>query len=137
MKVEKSIQTKITLYMDNGESSTVFFEVMNEDENEATFADAEICRQQLELAVEVIETLSNSRFNDIGRKSAAVYEVFEILEDHNVLKEVPAPKQLWKSEARQYYAEGKRIAGIKVCRDATGWGLKDSIDYCDKHFPRG
>ena len=131
MKVEKQIQTKVILYMDSGESSNVYFDVKTDDENEATFADAEICRQQLELAVEIVESITN-----FHQTSNAVYEVFEILEENNVLKEVPKYHEAWKNEARRFYAAGTRVAGVKVCRAATGWGLKDSLEYCDKHFPR-
>lgn len=136
MKVEKSIVTKVTVYSDNGESSTCYFDVETNDENEATFADAEICRQQLELAVECVEEIPHWMIGlDLQDSVNCIYEV---LSRHHVLKEVPAyAEQPWKIEARQFYAENKRVAGVKVCRSATGWGLKDALDYCDKHFPRG
>ena len=43
----------------------------------------------------------------------------------------------WEAEARAFYEQGRRVAGIKVCRAATGKGLKEALDYCDAHFPRG
>jgi len=133
MKIEKQITVKVALYMDNGESSTVYFDVNNDCENEETFADAEICRQQLELAVEIVESITN-----LSRKSNSVYEVFEILEENNVLKEVSKYREEleWITQARQFYAEGKRVAGVKACRDGTGWGLKEALDYCDANFRR-
>ena len=42
----------------------------------------------------------------------------------------------WKGEVLALYAEGKRVQGIKVCRAATGWGLKASLTYCDANFWR-
>ncbi len=43
----------------------------------------------------------------------------------------------WEAEARAFYEQGRRVSGIKVCRAATGKGLKEALDYCDAHFPRG
>ncbi len=40
----------------------------------------------------------------------------------------------WIEEARQFMAEGKKVCAIKVCRAATGWGLKVSKDYCEQHL---
>ena len=41
----------------------------------------------------------------------------------------------WIDEAREYYAKGNRVSAIKICRDATKWGLKDAKEYCDANFP--
>ena len=130
MKVEKQIQTKVTLYMDSGESSTVYFDTRNDGENEATFADAEICKQQLELAVEIVESITN-----FHQTSNAVYEVFEILAENNVLKEI-STEPTWEKISRELSADGKRVAAIQNCRKATGWGLKEAKDYCDDNFWR-
>lgn len=39
-------------------------------------------------------------------------------------------------EAGALTAEGQRIQAIKLVRSVLGWGLKESKDYVDTHFPR-
>ena len=85
MRIEKRIHVSVKLYCDNGEASTVFFDVINNDENEATFADAEICRQRLQLALDVVGDLDN--YMEIKRKSDAVTCVFNTLEENNIIAE--------------------------------------------------
>ncbi len=46
-------------------------------------------------------------------------------------------EEFWMAEARAFYADNARVAGIRVCRAATGWGLKDAKEYCDQNFPIG
>ena len=41
----------------------------------------------------------------------------------------------WKHEAKEFYALGKRVTAIRECRKATGWGLREAKEYCDRHFP--
>lgn len=38
----------------------------------------------------------------------------------------------WTAEAGRLKASGRAIEAIKVVRDATGWGLKESKDYVDR-----
>jgi hypothetical protein len=44
---------------------------------------------------------------------------------------------IWQQESRRLYAENKRVAGIRECRNATGWGLREAKEYCDRNFPVG
>ena len=85
MRIEKQIHVSVKLYCDNGEASTVFFDVLNDDENETTFADAEICKQRLQLAVDIVGDLNN--YMEIKRKSDAVAIVFNTLEENNTIAE--------------------------------------------------
>jgi hypothetical protein len=85
MRIEKRIHTSVKLYADNGEASTVFFDVVNDDENENTFVDAEICRQRLQLAMSIIEDLEY--FMTVSRKSDAITAVFNTLEENNIILE--------------------------------------------------
>lgn len=32
---------------------------------------------------------------------------------------------------RKLYASGSKVEAIKMCRQETGWGLKEAKDYCD------
>jgi ribosomal protein L7/L12 len=40
--------------------------------------------------------------------------------------------QRWELEARILKQAGKLIDAIKVVREATGWGLKESKDFVDR-----
>jgi hypothetical protein len=42
----------------------------------------------------------------------------------------------WYIEARNLCFQDRRIAAIKLIRENTGWGLKESKDYVDRHFPQ-
>jgi len=135
MKVETTVITKVRLYMDNGESSYPLFESHDSEESEEVFADAEIAKQQGELAIEIVENLFR---NPCDIERAHVLRIYDTLADNDVLKEVPKYREEleWITQTRQFYAEGKRVAGVKVCRDGTGWGLKEALDYCDANFRR-
>ena len=82
IRIEKRIRTTVKLYMDNGESSVIMFDTTNDDENEDTFADAEICRQRLVLAVDLVESLDS--LIGLKRKSDAILTAFEVLADAEV-----------------------------------------------------
>jgi large subunit ribosomal protein L7/L12 len=45
---------------------------------------------------------------------------------------VPVAAQRWELEARILKQAGKLIDAIKVVREATGWGLKESKDFVDR-----
>lgn len=40
----------------------------------------------------------------------------------------------WLFEARALVAQGKTIAAIKVVREGTGWGLKESKDFVERQL---
>ena len=40
----------------------------------------------------------------------------------------------WRDECERLHRQGKRVTAIKVCRENTGWGLKESKEYCDSHW---
>ena len=44
---------------------------------------------------------------------------------------------VWQREARRLYAQNKRVAGIRECRQATGWSLRVAKEYCDTNYPVG
>jgi len=44
----------------------------------------------------------------------------------------PVSAQRWELEARVLKQAGKLIDAIKVVREATGWGLKESKDFVDR-----
>jgi large subunit ribosomal protein L7/L12 len=44
----------------------------------------------------------------------------------------PVAAQRWELEARVLKQAGKVIDAIKLVRDATGWGLKESKDFVDR-----
>ena len=44
----------------------------------------------------------------------------------------PVGAQRWELEARALKQAGKLIDAIKIVREATGWGLKDSKDFVDR-----
>jgi large subunit ribosomal protein L7/L12 len=44
----------------------------------------------------------------------------------------PVAAQGWELEARVLKQAGKLIDAIKVVRQATGWGLKESKDFVDR-----
>jgi large subunit ribosomal protein L7/L12 len=45
---------------------------------------------------------------------------------------VPGSAQPWELEARVLKQAGKLIDAIKLVREATGWGLKESKDFVDR-----
>jgi ribosomal protein L7/L12 len=45
---------------------------------------------------------------------------------------VPMAAQRWEIDARVLKSAGKLIEAIKVVREATGWGLKESKDFVDR-----
>ncbi|HEX5335402.1 MAG TPA: ribosomal protein L7/L12 [Propionicimonas sp.] len=45
---------------------------------------------------------------------------------------VPVAAQRWELEARVLKQAGKLIDAIKLVREATGWGLKESKDFVDR-----
>lgn len=44
----------------------------------------------------------------------------------------PVAAQRWELEARVLKQAGKAIQAIKVVREATNWGLKESKDFVDR-----
>lgn len=39
-------------------------------------------------------------------------------------------------EGATVWAEGRKIDCIRVCRDASGWGLKETKDFCEAYMAR-
>ena len=93
--------------------------------------DAEKMEACLEMCVTIVEAITD--FPDI----VMVSKVFSILEENGHAPDVHIDSSYnWEDEARSLYAQGRRIAGIKLCRQHTGSGLKAALDYCDANFWR-
>ena len=41
-------------------------------------------------------------------------------------------KEDWMNGCRKYLVDGKKVEAIKLCRNATGLGLKEAKDVCDR-----
>ena len=45
------------------------------------------------------------------------------------------PEYQWHKECRDLCSEGRVIPAIRLCREKTGFGLKEAKEFCEKHFP--
>ena len=39
---------------------------------------------------------------------------------------------LWRGESERLLRDGQRIDAIRLCREYTGWGLREAVNACDK-----
>lgn len=51
-----------------------------------------------------------------------------------IRKEIMGESNNWRNECERLHRIGKRVTAIKVCRENTGWGLREAKEYCDHHW---
>ena len=51
-----------------------------------------------------------------------------------IRKEITGESSDWRDECERLHRQGKRVTAVKVCRDNTGWGLREAKEYCDRHW---
>jgi ribosomal protein L7/L12 len=81
----------------------------------------------------VIDLIANDAidFRAIGLSLAkARPDVFLALHDLNANPVVDQRVEM-DNEIRKLYSMSQKVAAIKLCREKTGWGLKEAKDYCD------
>jgi ribosomal protein L7/L12 len=121
LSTKKTIQV---ILKDSGEFFIPITFYTGDDEMEAEKFSA--C---LEMCVTIAESLLNEpNIVDVS----SVYDVLKV--NGHTPDEIEIVD--WRVAARAFYAENKRVRGVKACRDATGWSLKEALTYCDREFPR-
>jgi len=64
--------------------------------------------------------------------SELIYLKSFILEkEKSFVKECPAEAM---ESAKKMYRTGNKLLAVKTVKDSTGWGLKESKDFCDIFF---